>query len=129
MDKVGYSAHHLSPCSLILAFVRSAALLFSCVSALPGAADLPQWKRVARLGSSWCFCSRPTSTHPWVRQLAPADSSRVLYGNSITQGMRSCVFLAYFESQSYIPKCLLLKLLFPHQFSLIITKIKDLFRI
>lgn len=35
VEKIDYSAHNLPPFSLILVFVRSAALLYSCVSAPP----------------------------------------------------------------------------------------------
>lgn len=116
VEKVDCSAHNLPPFLLILVFVRSAALLYSCVSAPPV------------LGRSLLCC---LNLFPpcWVEESAPSDSPRVLCRNHISWIRSSCMLLAYFESQSLIPKCFLLKLLSPHQFSSIITKKKDLFRI
>lgn len=50
VEKIDYSAHNLPPFSLILVFVRSAALLYSCVSAPPlllTSLEVSQWPGLA----------------------------------------------------------------------------------
>lgn len=87
VEKVDCSAHNLPPFLLILVFVRSAALLYSCVSAPPV------------LGRS-LLCCLDLFPPRWVEESAPSDSPRVLCRNHISWIRSSCMLLAYFESQS-----------------------------
>lgn len=91
VEKIDYSAHNFPLFSLILVFVRSAAFLYSCVSAPP--VLLTPWSKPGvRLGSSMFYCLDPLPPC-WAEESAPSDSPRVLCRNHIPQGIRSSCML------------------------------------